>query len=179
MRIAADAERRRKEEEASLKRQRISDDSSNYGYGYAGPSATAGPSTFPALPQPQEIFNAAKRRRLQDGNEATATPPPAANQAVTLAGLADFDVRSLKPELVLELIIANLQVMMPEKVQSAVEVSKILVFSKMSLLGFTTDFVFLSCSRLGPILRTVRTLSHELWKQHVDGHKRKTRKWLS
>lgn len=120
MRLGADAERRRKEEEASLKRQRISEDV-NHGYGYStAGSAIAGPSTFPGVP-PQD-FSAAKRRRLQDGPDVSATPPPSSSQAVTMAGLADFDIRSLKPELVLELIIANLQVMTPERVQSAVEV---------------------------------------------------------
>lgn len=121
MRLGADAERRRKEEEASLKRQRISEDV-NHGYGYpsnAG-SAIAGPSTFPGVP-PQD-YSAAKRRRLQDGPDISATPPPSSSQAITMAGLADFDIRSLKPELVLELIIANLQVMTPERVQLAVQV---------------------------------------------------------
>lgn len=121
MRLAAEVERRRKEEEASLKRQRISEDVT-FGYGYSNAGSTiAGPSTFPMPPQAD--FNAAKRRKLQDGAEASATPPlPAPGQPVTAAGLADFDVRSLKPELVLELIMANLQVMTPERVRTAIEV---------------------------------------------------------
>lgn len=118
MRHAADIERRRKEEEASLKRQRIDDTAGGYGYpGYAGPSA--GPSNYAA----PEAFALAKRRKINDGMpEVSATPPPSSSHAVTTAGLADFDIKSLKAELVLELIIANLQVMTPERVQAAVEV---------------------------------------------------------
>lgn len=125
MRHAADLERRRKEEEASLKRQRIADDAGTgpYGYGYGGPSTSAMP--LPAGPggyAGQQDYTAAKRRKLHDGPEVSATPPPSSSQAVTTAGLADFDIKSLKAELVLELIIANLQVMPPERVQMAVEV---------------------------------------------------------
>lgn len=106
MRLAAEADRRKKEEEASLKRQRISDEA--YGGGYGTPD-----------------YAATKRIRLQEsaGIGATGTPPPSSSAAVTQSGLADFDIKMLKPELVLELIIANLQVMTPERVQAAVEVS--------------------------------------------------------
>lgn len=114
MRHASDIERRRKEEEASLKRQRIADDATS-GYGYAGPSSVPGPSTF-AAPD-------AKRRRLQDGPEVSATPPLSSSQPLATAGLEDFDIKSLKADLVLELILANMQVMTAERVQAAVQVS--------------------------------------------------------
>lgn len=142
MRLAADVERRRKEEEASLKRQRISDDA-NFGYSYSNAgSSIAGPSTFP-MPLPAD-FNAAKRRKLQDGSEASATPPLlSSGQPAMAAGLADFDVRSLKPELVLELIMANLQVMTPERVQTAVVVSHYL--SALTCGHLLNDFGFFDC----------------------------------
>jgi symplekin len=134
MRLASDHERRRKEEESSLKRQRILED---VGGGYAAYTGynqqqqqQAGPSSSiyggAATPGQQDYANAAatKRRRLMDGMDIPATPPPSSSQAVAQSGLANFDIKTLKPELVLELIIANLQVMPPERVQTAVDVSR-------------------------------------------------------
>ena len=119
MRIAHDAEIRRKDDEASLKRARIADDLS------VGPD-----------------FLQAKRRRLEDGTSASPTPPPGALSAAdrqllqtqlgTLrqafdvaaatavpAGIKSYDVTQVPSQTVMELVIANLLVMTEEALKAA------------------------------------------------------------
>lgn len=124
MRLAHEAEHRRREEEAPLKRARVVDELSTAGEG---------------------DFIQAKRRKLEGtANASTPTPPPGilppaerqelqtqmalirqafANAAATAVpqGIRDYDVTQISAVTVLELVIANLQVMTEDSLRMAID----------------------------------------------------------
>ena len=115
MKVAWEAEQRRKEHDTSLKRQRVSED-------IAATSFSSGMDS--------------KRRRLEDGS-ARGTPPAqqyTGNMAIFAGasgtmpppGIADFDVSSLPINIVIECIVANLQVIGEEALNAAIEVCLLL-----------------------------------------------------
>lgn len=111
MKAAWEADQRRREQEGSLKRQRASED-------IAAAGLQGGIDS--------------KRRRLEDGSQA---PPLAQQYAGNMAifagasgsypppGIADFDVTSLPINIVIECIVANLQVIGEEALNAAISVS--------------------------------------------------------
>ena len=123
MRAAQEAEIKRKEQDASHKRQRISDEVQQ------GTGAL------------QADYTNVKRRKLEDGvGPSTPTPPPRGESAIRReqlqpvikaffgaggtafpAGIADFDVTALPVNLVMELVIANLQVIGHDALDQATE----------------------------------------------------------
>lgn len=127
MKVAWEADQRRKEQESSLKRQRASEDVAAAGFqaGFEG-----------------------KRRRLEDGSRAT---PPiqqyTGNMAIFAgasgtyppAGIADFDVTSLPINIVIECIIANLQVIGEEAMSAAIEVGCAAVWLSLIELSSFSD----------------------------------------
>ena len=113
MKLAWEADQRRREQDTSLKRQRVSEDiaATNFQGGFDG-----------------------KRRRLEDGSRAT---PPlqqqyTGNMAIFAGasgtnpppGIADFDVTSLPINIVIECIVANLQVIGEEALEAAIKVGR-------------------------------------------------------
>jgi symplekin len=141
MKVAADAEyKKRMEEAATLKRQRGPED-----FGVQGQQQPSSFNQYGAAPDHEEA--ALKRRRLDDGSitSSFATPPPSTatntNHGITRqhlmpliqafknsagasplsAGIAEFDISTLPVNLVLELVVANLQVLSEDTLKNAVE----------------------------------------------------------
>lgn len=123
MKSAWEAEQRRKEQEASHKRQRDAQDFASNAAGWGQP---ASPSTKRRRLEngvgrstPEASGSSGQQRTVFTGNMAifagaSGTMPP--------AGIADFDIQGLPLDVVIECIIANLQVVGEQRLNAAIEV---------------------------------------------------------